>query len=278
MIGRIHSIESFGTVDGPGIRFIAFLQGCPMRCQYCHNPDTWDPQRKCQYELTPEELLAEVKRYKNFIKSGGVTCTGGEPLMQFGFAHELLQRAKQIGIHTCVETCGFVSWEELLQIAINGCLDMVKQGAEGIYVYCNSLSGAIDMDRLKKEVPVCVVTPLDIYKMCAGNYKRLSVIAANGQSLSAIERTILGANPECVVFGAGLLPLVVEIEAATPSQKIYDSFQLKKLTDSFVAIGCDALILGCTHFPYVEKEITDGIAVEVINPSDLMLEYLENNR
>ena len=168
--------------------------------------------------------------------------------------------------------------EELLQIAINGCLDMVKQGAEGIYVYCNSLSGAIDMDRLKKEVPVCVVTPLDIYKMCAGNYKRLSVIAANGQSLSAIERTILGANPECVVFGAGLLPLVVEIEAETPSQEIYDSFQLKKLTDSFVAIGCDALILGCTHFPYVEKEITYGISVEVINPSDLMLEYLEKNR
>ena len=168
--------------------------------------------------------------------------------------------------------------EELLQIAINGCLDMVKQGAEGIYVYCNSLSGAIDMDSLKKEVPVCVVTPLDIYKMCAGYYKRLSVIAANGQSLSAIERTILGANPECVVFGAGLLPLVVEIEAETPSQEIYDSFQLKKLTDSFVAIGCDALILGCTHFPYVEKEITEGISVEVINPSDLMLEYLEKNR
>ena len=72
--------------------------------------------------------------------------------------------------------------------------------------------------------------------------------------------------------------LVVEIEAATPSQEIYDSFQLKKLTDSFVAIGCDAFILGCTHFPYVEKEITDGISVEVINPSDLMLEYLEKNK
>jgi len=168
--------------------------------------------------------------------------------------------------------------EELLQIAINGCLDMVKQGAEGIYVYCNSLSGAIDIDRLKKEVPVCVVPPLDIYRMCAGNYKRLSVIAANGQSLAAIERTILNANPECVVFGAGLLPLVVEIEEATAPQVIYDSFQLKKLTDSFVAIGCDAFILGCTHYPYIEKEITEGIAVEVINPSDLMLEYLEQNK
>ena len=168
--------------------------------------------------------------------------------------------------------------EELLQIAINGCLDMVAKGATGIYVYCNSLSGAIDMDRLKASVPVFVITPLDIYKMCAKEYKRLSVIAANGQSLAAIEKTILNANPECTVFGAGLLPLVVEIEAGTPSEKIYDSFQLKKLTDSFVAIGCDALILGCTHFPYVEKEIVDGINVEVINPSDRMLEVLKQNQ
>ena len=168
--------------------------------------------------------------------------------------------------------------EELLQIAINGCLDMVAKGATGIYVYCNSLSGAIDMDRLKASVPVFVITPLDIYKMCAKEYKRLSVIAANGQSLAAIEKTILNANPECTVFGAGLLPLVVEIEAGTPSEKIYDSFQLKKLTDSFAAIGCDALILGCTHFPYVEKEIVDGINVEVINPSDRMLEVLKQNQ
>ena len=168
--------------------------------------------------------------------------------------------------------------EELLEIAINGCLDMVKQGAEGIYVYCNSLSGAIDMDKLKITVPVFVITPLDIYKMCADKYNRLAVIAANGQSLAGIERTILAANPECTVFGAGLLPMVVEIESATPSADIYNNFQLKKMTDSFVAIGCDALILGCTHFPYVEKEITDGISVEVINPSDRMLDVLIQNR
>lgn len=108
MIGRIHSIESFGTVDGPGIRFIAFLQGCPMRCQYCHNPDTWDPQRKCQYELTPEELLVEVKRYKNFIKSGGVTCTGGEPLMQAPFVEAFFRLCREAGFHTALDTSGVV--------------------------------------------------------------------------------------------------------------------------------------------------------------------------
>lgn len=167
--------------------------------------------------------------------------------------------------------------EELLEIAVNNCLDMIDQGAKGIFVYCNSLSGAIDIDSLKKRVPVCVVTPLDIYKLCAKQYKRLSIIAANGQSLAAIEKVILGENPECTVFGAGLLPLVVEIETSTPSSQIYENFQLKKLIDSFVAIGCEALILGCTHFPYVEQEIRDNISVEVINPSEQMLEILKAN-
>ena len=82
MTGRIHSIESFGTVDGPGIRFLAFMQGCPMRCQFCHNPDTWDIHGNVQWEWTPEELMVETLKYRSFIQSGGVTCTGGEPLVR----------------------------------------------------------------------------------------------------------------------------------------------------------------------------------------------------
>ncbi|MBR4935121.1 MAG: aspartate/glutamate racemase family protein [Anaerotignum sp.] len=168
--------------------------------------------------------------------------------------------------------------EELLKIAIEGCLDMVKQGAQGIFVNCNSLSGAIDMDTLKKEVPVCVVTPLDIYRICAEKYQRLAVMAANGQSLSAIERTILGANPECSVFGAGILPLVIAIETEKTSEEIYQELAIRKLTECFEAIGCDALILGCTHFPYIEKEVRENIGVEVINPSDQMLDILKSSR
>lgn len=104
--GRIHSIESFGTVDGPGIRFVAFMQGCPLRCQYCHNPDTWDPNGNCQYELTPEELLQQALRYRSYIASGGVTLSGGEPLMQAQFVKEYFQLCRQEGIHTALDTSG----------------------------------------------------------------------------------------------------------------------------------------------------------------------------
>ncbi len=106
--GRIHSMESFGTVDGPGIRFVVFMQGCPMRCLFCHNPDTWDPQAPVQYELTTKELVDEVLRYKNFIKSGGVTVTGGEPLVQADFVREFFMLCKAEGLHTAIDTSGVI--------------------------------------------------------------------------------------------------------------------------------------------------------------------------
>lgn len=108
MIGHIHSLESFGTVDGPGIRFVVFMQGCPMRCQFCHNPDTWDPQAKVPYDWTPAQLLEEVERYRNFIKTGGVTVSGGEPLMQAEFLLEFFTLCKQAGLHTCLDTSGVI--------------------------------------------------------------------------------------------------------------------------------------------------------------------------
>lgn len=104
MMGRIHSTESFGTVDGPGVRFVIFLQGCPMRCLFCHNPDTWETEGG---ELrSADELLAAYRRNKSFYKSGGITVTGGEPLLQIEFVTELFQKAKAEGIHTCLDTSG----------------------------------------------------------------------------------------------------------------------------------------------------------------------------
>ena len=102
MKGRIHSTESFGTVDGPGIRFVVFFQGCPMRCRYCHNPDTWDFSGGT--ETTAEELMKEYDSYKEFLKSGGITATGGEPLAQPEFLAELFALAKSKGVHTCLDT------------------------------------------------------------------------------------------------------------------------------------------------------------------------------
>ena len=104
MIGRVHSIESFGTVDGPGIRMVIFLSGCPMRCLYCHNPDTWDP--KGGSPMTAEEILDQYEQARPFYKKGGITVSGGEPLMQIGFVTELFEKAKKSGIHTCLDTSG----------------------------------------------------------------------------------------------------------------------------------------------------------------------------
>lgn len=108
--GRIHSLESFGTVDGPGIRFVVFFQGCPMRCQYCHNPDTWEPQRG--QEMSVDEILSSFERNKHFYKNGGITATGGEPLMQLDFLTALFSEAKKRGIHTCLDTSGIMYREE----------------------------------------------------------------------------------------------------------------------------------------------------------------------
>lgn len=101
--GRIHSTESFGTVDGPGVRFVVFMQGCPMRCLYCHNPDTWDFGGG--KEMTTDEILAEYEKCRAFL-TGGITITGGEPLMQKEFVTELMKKAKERGIHTCLDTSG----------------------------------------------------------------------------------------------------------------------------------------------------------------------------
>lgn len=110
MFGRIHSFESFGTVDGPGIRFVVFLQGCPLRCQYCHNPDTWGEGGE---KYSAEEVVRRALRYKNYFgEQGGVTVTGGEPLLQIDFVIELFTLLKEQGIHTCVDTSGFTYNEE----------------------------------------------------------------------------------------------------------------------------------------------------------------------
>lgn len=103
--GRVHSIETFGSVDGPGVRFVIFLAGCDMRCQFCHNPDTWDGQSGTEY--TVQELIEKAWRYHSYWgEDGGITVSGGEPLLQLDFLIKLFEKAKEKGIHTVVDTSG----------------------------------------------------------------------------------------------------------------------------------------------------------------------------
>lgn len=104
MQGRIHSLESFGTVDGPGTRYVVFVQGCPMRCAYCHNPDTWDMNGG--QLIDTDYILEQYRRNQSFYNHGGLTVTGGEPLMQIDFLIELFEKAKAENIHTCIDTSG----------------------------------------------------------------------------------------------------------------------------------------------------------------------------
>ena len=103
--GKIHSLESFGSVDGPGVRYIIFVQGCRMRCQFCHNPDTWKMDGGTEY--TADALLEKALRFKTYWGTdGGITVSGGEPLLQIDFLLELFQKAKQQGVHTVIDTAG----------------------------------------------------------------------------------------------------------------------------------------------------------------------------
>lgn len=106
MNGYIHSFESFGTVDGPGVRFVVFFQGCPMRCLYCHNPDTWTANTGKQYSA--EQIIERLERNRTFYTTGGITATGGEPMLQLDFLIELFTLAKSKGIHTCLDTSGIM--------------------------------------------------------------------------------------------------------------------------------------------------------------------------
>jgi len=130
--GRVHSFESFGTLDGPGIRFVVFLQGCPLKCIYCHNRDTWDISGGTLY--TSEQIIEKLKNYISYIKfsGGGITVTGGEPTLQAEFVTDIFKKCKVLGVHTALDTSGFADIpkvEELLKFTDLVLLD-IKQASD----------------------------------------------------------------------------------------------------------------------------------------------------
>ena len=145
-MGYIHSIQTFGTVDGPGVRFVVFFQGCPMRCQYCHNPDTWDMADG--KEKSVDEIMGMFERNQAFYRTGGITATGGEPMMQMDFLLELFTKAKEKEIHTCLDTSGIFFREEWLrvkQVEANAASDLSSIEQDEAFVKFEKLMSVTDL-------------------------------------------------------------------------------------------------------------------------------------
>lgn len=146
MQGYIHSIETCGTVDGPGLRYVVFFQGCLLRCKYCHNPDTWETG--CGNLYSADEVVEDILKYKNFIKNGGVTLSGGEPLLQAEFAAEILRNCRESGIHTAVDTSGAVPLSKC-KAAVD-MADMILLDIKAIdTIKCGELTGMGNESALK---------------------------------------------------------------------------------------------------------------------------------
>mgnify|MGYP000218939787 CR=1 FL=1 len=164
MVGHIHSIESFGTVDGPGVRMVVFTKGCPMRCLYCHNPDTWEMSGGT--DMTSEEILEQFEKNRTFYKTGGITVTGGEPLMQIDFVIDLFEKAKEKNIHTCLDTSGVTfrkdnteKFDRLVKVTDLVMLDIkVIDPQEHLKLCSQPLDNILDFTKYleEKEVPVWI--------------------------------------------------------------------------------------------------------------------------
>ncbi len=158
--GYIHSVESMGLVDGPGVRYVVFMQGCPLRCQYCHNPDTWN--MGAGEEVEAEELFEKILRFRPYFESsgGGVTFSGGEPLMQPEFLKEMLRICKEAGIHTAIDTAGggVGDFTEILELADLILLD-IKHTNEAEY---QKITG-ISMERFQNFVSQLKKHPVNLW-------------------------------------------------------------------------------------------------------------------
>ena len=162
MTGRIHSVETMGTVDGPGMRMVVFLQGCPMRCAYCHNPDTWNEISDDAKFMTVEELWDQYERNRQFYTNGGITVTGGEALMQIDFVTELFTYFRERNVHTCLDTSGIcfdphqeVAYRKLLSVTSLVILDLKEIDSDKhLWLTGKSLEPILGFARLTADVEV----------------------------------------------------------------------------------------------------------------------------
>ena len=246
MTGHIHSTETFGTVDGPGTRYVVFFQGCPMRCKYCHNPDTWDTNSGM--EKTVDELLEEYDSCKEFYKNGGMTATGGEPMLQIDFLTELFKRAKEKGIHTCLDTSGIVfnrsndyilkKTDELMKYTDLVMLDIKEidnDAHKDLTGHPNS--NILDFARYlsEKQIPVWIRHVIvGGYTQNAGEQKRLGAFLAELHNIKALDclpyHTMGKVKYEKLGmdYPLGDLPALSEKDAIAARENIISAWRAKK--------------------------------------------------
>lgn len=150
----------------------------------------------------------------------------------------------------------------------------MDRGCRRAFVYCNSLSSAVDFGPLAAETGLRIVTPLDVYRTLAPRYHRLGLIAANAQGLAGIERTLLGANPALDLLGACMLPAVLSIEQGVDPAELVERHHLPELAEWFSRCGMEALVLGCTHFPYFREALARRTSLPLIDPAEEMIRLL----
>ena len=149
-----------------------------------------------------------------------------------------------------------------------------SQGCEKAFIYCNSLSAAVDFRPLARATGMTIVTPMDVYRLLAGRYRHLGFVAANAQGLSGIERVLLGENPKLDLLGTACLPVVLAIEAGVAPEEIIRTCCLDRLCGWFADCGMEALLLGCTHFPYLKEALGNVTQLPLIDPAEEMLALL----
>ena len=193
----------------------------------------------------------------------GVDCLAKAGLT--GLAFPLASEPRQ-------QTAFQISSQEEKTAAVRVVLKEARsRGCEKAFVYCNSLSGAVDFGPLAGETGMTIVTPLDIYRELAPRYRRLALIAANAQGLAGIERTLFAANPELDLLGVCMLPVVLSIEAGQPPETLVEQHHLPELTEWFRLCGMEALVLGCTHFPYFKEALAKRTSLPLIDPAEEMV-------
>lgn len=173
------------------------------------------------------------------------------------------------------QTAFQISSQAEKEAAVLGVLqDAMAQGCRRIFVYCNSLSSAVDFTPLAAATGLHIVTPLDVYRTLAPQYRRLGLIAANAQGLAGIERTLLAANPVLDLLGTAMLPVVLSIEAGIPPVELVERHCLPELATWFQQCGMEALVLGCTHFPYFKEALAVRTSLPLIDPAAEMVRRL----